>query len=174
MFRAIIRFNLFHLSLSSQEKIIIFKRLISTTHAMSSEFNHLDPLMLEDMLTGEEKLMRDQFRQYCQEKLMPRVTMAFRNEHFDPSIMKEMGALGVLGANINGYGCAGVSSVASGLLAHEIESVDSGYRSAFSVQSSLVMHPIFTYGSEEQRQKYLPSLVKGNLIGCSRLTEPDS
>ncbi|XP_074603089.1 glutaryl-CoA dehydrogenase, mitochondrial [Brevipalpus obovatus] len=176
MFKAVTKFNLIHpsSSLSLQENFIVFKRLLSTSRVMSSEFNHLDPFHLEDCLTEEEKLMRDQFRQYCQEKLMPRVTMAYRNEHFDPKIMKEMGSMGILGATINGYGCAGVSSVASGLLAHEIESVDSGYRSAFSVQSSLVMHDIFSYGSEEQKQKYLPALAKGDLIGCFGLTEPDS
>lgn len=137
------------------------------------DFNYQDPLRLEDCLTQEEKLMRDQFKQYCQNKLMPRILMDNRNEQFDREIIREMGSLGVLGATISGYGCPGVSSVAYGLLAHECEMVDSAYRSAFSVQSSLVMYPIFTYGSDQQKEKYLPRLAKGELVGSFGLTEPD-
>jgi len=137
------------------------------------KFNWQDPLSLESCLTGEEIMVRDQFRDYCQEKLMPRILMANRLEDFDKSIMTEMGSLGVLGCTIEGYGCAGVSSVAYGLIARECERVDSSYRSAMSVQSSLVMHPINAYGTEEQRQKYLPKLARGELIGCFGLTEPD-
>ncbi|XP_071036743.1 glutaryl-CoA dehydrogenase, mitochondrial isoform X2 [Parasteatoda tepidariorum] len=118
-------------------------------------------------------MIQDQFRQYCQEKLMSRILLANRNEDFDPVIMKEMGELGALGSTIQGYGCAGVSSVAYGLIAREIERVDSSYRSAMSVQSSLVMHPIYAYGSDAQKEKYLPRLAKGELIGCFGLTEPN-
>ncbi|KFM75861.1 Glutaryl-CoA dehydrogenase, mitochondrial, partial [Stegodyphus mimosarum] len=118
-------------------------------------------------------MIQDQFRSYCQEKLMPRILMANRNEVFDKDIMKEMGAMGVLGPTIKGYGCAGVSSVAYGLITRECERVDSSYRSAMSVQSSLVMHPIYAYGTEEQKEKYLPRLAKGDLIGCFGLTEPN-
>lgn len=137
------------------------------------KFNWQDPLNLESCLTEEEVIVRDQFRDYCQEKLMPRILMANRHETFDKDIMKEMGSLGVLGCTIQGYGCAGVSSVAYGLIAREVERVDSSYRSAMSVQSSLVMHPINAYGTEEQKQKYLPKLARGELIGCFGLTEPN-
>lgn len=112
-------------------------------------------------------------RAYCQEKLMPRVTMANRNETFDRAIMTEFGELGLLGPTIQGYGCAGVGYNAYGLIAHEVERVDSAYRSAMSVQSSLVMHPINTFGSEEQKKKWLPELAKGKLVGCFGLTEPN-
>lgn len=137
------------------------------------KFNWQDPLNLESCLTEEEVIVRDQFRDYCQEKLMPRILMANRHETFDKDIMKEMGSLGVLGCTIQDYGCAGVSSVAYGLIAREVERVDSSYRSAMSVQSSLVMHPINAYGTEEQKQKYLPKLARGELIGCFGLTEPN-
>ncbi|XP_015776816.1 PREDICTED: glutaryl-CoA dehydrogenase, mitochondrial-like [Acropora digitifera] len=137
------------------------------------KFNWQDPLSLESCLTGEEIMVRDQFRDYCQEKLMPRILMANRIEDFDKSIMTEMGSLGILGCTIQGYGCAGVSSVAYGLIAREVERVDSSYRSAMSVQSSLVMHPINAYGTEEQKEKYLPKLARGELIGCFGLTEPN-
>jgi glutaryl-CoA dehydrogenase len=141
----------------------------------SPHFEWDDPFFLEDQLTEEERLVRDTARDYAQEKLLPRVLEANRREHFDPEIMNEMGALGLLGPTIpEAYGGAGVSHVAYGLAAREIERVDSGYRSAMSVQSSLVMHPIYTYGSQEQRQKYLPKLVTAELIGCFGLTEPDS
>jgi len=132
-----------------------------------------DPLLLDDQLTEEEKLVRDSARAYCQDKLMPRIIEATRQERFDREIMNEMGELGFLGATIDGYGCAGVSYTCYGLIARELERVDSGYRSAASVQSSLVMHPIYAYGSEEQRQKFLPKLASGEFVGCFGLTEPD-
>ena len=138
-------------------------------------FNWQDPLLLESLLTEEERMVRDSAHQYCQEKLMPRVLMANRNETFDVEIMKELGELGLLGATIEEkYGCAGVNYVTYGLIAREVERVDSGYRSAMSVQSSLVMHPIHAYGSEEQKMKYLPKLATGEYIGCFGLTEPNS
>ncbi len=136
-------------------------------------FNWEDPFLLEEQLTEEERLVRDTAREYCQDKLLPRVVEATMNDHFHREIMNEMGEVGLLGATIEGYGCAGVSYVAYGLIAREIEKVDSGYRSAASVQSSLVMHPINAYGSEEQRQKYLPKLATGEWVGCFGLTEPD-
>jgi glutaryl-CoA dehydrogenase len=132
-----------------------------------------DPLLLEEQLTSEERMVRDAARDYCQEKLMPRVLQAHREERFDREIMKEMGALGFLGSTISGYGCAGVNHVCYGLIAREVERVDSGYRSALSVQSSLVMHPIHEFGSEAQRAKYLPRLASGEWVGCFGLTEPD-
>jgi glutaryl-CoA dehydrogenase len=132
-----------------------------------------DPLLLDDQLTEEERMVRDSARAYCQEKLMPRVLQAHRHEKFDREIFNEMGALGFLGPTIEGYGCAGVSHVAYGLIAREVERVDSGYRSGMSVQSSLVMHPIHAYGTEEQRKKWLPGLASGELLGCFGLTEPD-
>jgi len=133
-----------------------------------------DPLLLEEQLSEEERMIRDAARDYCQDKLMPRVLEAHRHETFDRAIMTEMGALGLLGATIpEAYGGAGVSHVCYGLIAREVERVDSGYRSAMSVQSSLVMHPIHAYGSEAQRQKYLPKLATGELVGCFGLTEPD-
>ena len=138
-------------------------------------FNWQDPLLLESLLSEEERMIRDSAHQYCQEKLMPRVLEANRNEHFDVEIMRELGELGLLGATIpEKYGCAGVNYVTYGLVAREVERVDSGYRSAMSVQSSLVMHPIYAYGSEEQRMKYLPKLATGEYIGCFGLTEPNS
>ncbi|PAA78825.1 hypothetical protein BOX15_Mlig034568g2 [Macrostomum lignano] len=159
------------------------KILVSSTSALhttiqhkssSAQFNYQDPLSLESHLTDDEKLIRDQFKVYCTEKLMPRILMANRNEVFDKAIYAEMGELGALGCTIKGYSCAGVSSVAYGLLARELECVDSGYRSAMSVQSSLVMWPISAYGSEEQKQAYLPRLATGELIGCFGLTEPNA
>ena len=138
-------------------------------------FNWEDPLSLDSLLSEEERMIRDSARQYCQEKLMTRVLMANRDEVFHPEIMTELGELGLLGATIpEKYGCAGVNYVVYGLVAREVERVDSGYRSAMSVQSSLVMHPIHAYGSEEQRMKYLPKLATGEYIGCFGLTEPDS
>ncbi len=134
-----------------------------------------DPFLLENQLTDDEKLIRDSARAYCQEKLQSRVIAAFREEHFDRAIMAEMGELGLLGATIpEEYGGSGVSHVAYGLVAREVERVDSGYRSAMSVQSSLVMHPIYAYGSEEQKKKYLPLLARGEWVGCFGLTEPDA
>merc|ERR1712012_78645 len=132
-----------------------------------------DPLNLESRLTEEEIMVRDVAHQYCQEQLLPRVLMANRNETFDREIMTEMGGLGLLGPTFEGYGCPGVSSVAYGLIAREVERVDSAYRSAMSVQSSLVMYPIYDFGTEAQRQKYLPSLATGEKIGCFGLTEPN-
>ncbi|HRJ61920.1 MAG TPA: acyl-CoA dehydrogenase [Azospirillaceae bacterium] len=134
-----------------------------------------DPFLLESQLAEDERLIRDAARAYCQEKLQPRVISAFREERFDREIMSEMGELGLLGATIPEiYGGAGVNHVSYGLIAREVERVDSGYRSAMSVQSSLVMHPIYAYGSEEQRKRWLPRLATGELIGCFGLTEPDS
>jgi len=148
----------------------------AATQAVKAEkvvFDWKDPLNLESQLTEDERLIRDSFRAYCQDKLMPRVMLANRNEVFHKEIMQEMGDLGVLGPTIQGYGCAGVSSVAYGLLAREVERVDSGYRSAFSVQSSLVMFPIDEFGTTEQKDRYLPKLARGELIGCFGLTEPN-
>ncbi|XP_052774407.1 glutaryl-CoA dehydrogenase, mitochondrial-like [Mya arenaria] len=142
-------------------------------NSSSATFNWQDAFNLESQLTDEEKMVRDQFRSYCDDKLMSRIVMANRNEVFHPEILPEMGELGVLGATIEGYGCAGVSSVAYGLLARECERVDSAYRSSMSVQSSLVMHPINAYGTDAQKEKYLPRLAKGELIGCFGLTEPN-
>ncbi|KZO98095.1 putative glutaryl-CoA dehydrogenase [Calocera viscosa TUFC12733] len=132
-----------------------------------------DPLNLDSLLTDEERAIRDMARDYCQEKLQPRVLHAYRTEEFEPEILKEMGELGLLGPTIEGYGCAGVSSVAYGLIAREVERVDSGYRSTMSVQSSLTMHPIYEFGTQEQKDKFLPALAKGDLIGCFGLTEPN-
>merc|ERR1719508_412065 len=144
-----------------------------TPPAQKQEFNYQDALNLECRLTEEEIMVRDVFHDYCQEKLMPRVMLANRNEVFHREIMSEMGDLGVLGPTIQGYGCPGVSYVAYGLIAREVERVDSGYRSAMSVQSSLVMYPIYDFGSEAQREKYLPRLARGEIVGCFGLTEPN-
>ena len=134
-----------------------------------------DPFGLDEQLTDEERLVRETARAYAQEKLQPRVTRAYLDEVFDREIMSEMGELGLLGATIpQAYGGAGLGYVSYGLIAREVERVDSGYRSAMSVQSSLVMHPIYAYGSEEQRRKYLPKLARGEWIGCFGLTEPDA
>jgi len=136
-------------------------------------FNWKDPLDLESRLTEEEIMVRDTAHQYCQEKLLPRVLMGNRHETFDREIMNEMGELGLLGPTIQGYGCSGVSYVAYGLIAREVERVDSAYRSAMSVQSSLVMYPIYDFGTEAQKEKYLPSLARGEKVGCFGLTEPN-
>ena len=135
--------------------------------------NWQDPFLLEQQLTEQQRMVRDSARQYAQEKLLPRVRDAFRNEQTDLAIFREMGALGLLGSTINGYGCPGVDYTSYGLIAREVERVDSGYRSMMSVQSSLVMYPIYAYGSEAQREKYLPKLATGEWIGCFGLTEPD-
>ena len=139
-----------------------------------AQFKWDDAFLLDDQLSDEERMIRDAANAYCQEKLLPRVLMANRHEKFDREIMNEMGALGFLGSTIDGYGCAGVNHVAYGLIAREVERVDSGYRSAMSVQSSLVMHPIHAYGSEAQREKWLPKLATGELVGCFGLTEPNA
>ncbi|MCA3019966.1 MAG: acyl-CoA dehydrogenase [Rhodocyclaceae bacterium] len=139
---------------------------------IKAAFKWDDALLLDDQLSDEERMVRDQAQAYCQEKLMPRVLHANRDEVFHREIMNEMGALGLLGATIDGYGCAGVNYVSYGLVAREVERVDSGYRSAMSVQSSLVMHPIYAYGNEAQREKWLPKLATGELVGCFGLTEP--
>ena len=132
-----------------------------------------DPFLLEQQLSDEQRMVRDSARQYAQEQLQPRVRDAFRSESTDPAIFREMGALGLLGSTIEGYGCPGVDYISYGLIAREVERVDSGYRSMMSVQSSLVMYPIYAYGSEAQRQKYLPRLASGEWVGCFGLTEPD-
>ncbi|MCV2886588.1 acyl-CoA dehydrogenase [Aestuariibacter sp. AA17] len=139
------------------------------------QFDWQDPLSLNQMLSEEERMMRDTAHQFCQERLMTRVLEANRHERFDREIMNEMGELGLLGCTLpSEYGCAEVNNVAYGLVAREVERVDSGYRSAMSVQSSLVMYPIYTYGTEEQRQRFLPKLASGEFVGCFGLTEPDS
>lgn len=133
-----------------------------------------DILLLNDQLSEDERMVRDAAHSFCQEKLMPGILMANRNEHFDPNIMRQFGEVGLLGATINGYGCSGVNYVTYGLVAREVERVDSGYRSAMSVQSSLVMHPIYQFGTDAQKEKYLPKLATGEYVGCFGLTEPDS
>jgi len=139
-----------------------------------SEFNWEDPLNLDGDLTEEERMVRDSARAFSQDKLMPRVRLAWREEKVDKELLPEMGALGLLGPTIpEEYGGAGLGYVAYGLIAREMERVDSGYRSTLSVQSSLVMHPIYAYGTEAQKKKYLPKLAKAELIGCFGLTEPD-
>jgi glutaryl-CoA dehydrogenase len=149
-----------------------------TSHAParleSNPFNWEDPLLLDAELTEDERMVRDSARDYCQDKLMSRVKMGFRNEVFDRAIMSEMGELGFLGLTLpEQYGGGDMNYTCYGLVAREVERVDSGYRSAMSVQNSLVMHPIFAYGSEEQRMRYLPKLAKGEFVGCFGLTEPD-
>src|SRR6187549_2993507 len=139
-----------------------------------ADFSWEDPLDLEGELSEEERMVRDTARGYAQEKLFPRVLKAYREESFDREIMREMGSLGLIGATVpEEYGGAGLGYVCYGLIAREVEAVDSGYRSAMSVQSSLVMHPIYSYGTEEQRMKYLPRLATGEWVGCFGLTEPD-
>ena len=137
-------------------------------------FQWEDPLLLDEQLTDDERMVRDAARAYCQDKLMPRVLLAHRHERFDREVLYEMGKLGFLGSTLSGYGCAGVNHVCYGLLARELERVDSGYRSAVSAQSSLVMYPIHEFGSEAQRRNYLPRLATGEWVGCFGLTEPDS
>ena len=135
--------------------------------------NWKDPFLLEQQLSDDQRMVRDTAHQFAQEKLLPRVREAFRNEETDPSIFQEMGSVGLLGSTIQGYDCPGVDYMSYGLIAREVERVDSGYRSMMSVQSSLVMYPIYAFGSEEQIEKYLPGLAKGEKIGCFGLTEPD-
>ncbi|MFV0478735.1 MAG: acyl-CoA dehydrogenase [Parahaliea sp.] len=136
-------------------------------------FNWQDPFLLDAQLNEEQRMMRDSAARYAQEKLQVRVKSAFRTERTDRDIFNEMGALGLLGSTISGYGCSGVDYISYGLIAREIERVDSGYRSMMSVQSSLVMYPIYAYGSQAQREKYLPRLASGQWVGCFGLTEPD-
>jgi glutaryl-CoA dehydrogenase len=140
---------------------------------MKTTFNWQDPFFLMEQLSDDERAIADAAHAFCQEKLQPRVLMAARHEKFDREIMNEAGAMGFLGSTIEGYGCAGLNYVSYGLVAREVERVDSGYRSAISVQSSLVMHPINAYGSEAQKQKYLPKLATGEWVGCFGLTEPN-
>ncbi len=137
------------------------------------EFQWDDALLLSEQLSEDERLVRDTAHRYAQDKLMPRILEANRHERFDRDVLSEMGELGMLGSTLEGYGCAGLNYVCYGLIAREIERVDSSYRSSMSVQSSLVMYPIFAYGTEQQRQKYLPRLAAGEIIGCFGLTEPD-
>jgi len=137
------------------------------------EFSWEDPLLLDEQLSEDEHMVRDSVRKYCQEKLMPRILESNRHETYDRSIINEMGELGMLGSSIEGYGCPGLNYVCYGLVAREVERVDSGYRSSMSVQSSLVMYPIYAYGSEEQKEKFLPRLATGGIVGCFGLTEPD-
>jgi glutaryl-CoA dehydrogenase len=146
----------------------------SSVTLTGGQFQWDDPLLLDDLLSDEERMVRDAARAYCQEKLMPRVLEANRHEKFHREIMNEMGALGFLGPTIEGYGCAGVNHVCYGLISREVERVDSGYRSALSVQSSLAMYPIYAFGSEAQKQKYLPKMATGEWIGCFGLTEPNA
>lgn len=140
---------------------------------MKTQFNWQDPFFFMDQLSDDERAISEAAHAFCQEKLQPRVLMAARHEKFDREIMNEAGAMGFLGSTIEGYGCAGLNYVSYGLVAREVERVDSGYRSAISVQSSLVMHPINAYGSEAQKQKYLPKLATGEWVGCFGLTEPN-
>jgi len=140
---------------------------------MATKFNWEDPFFMSEQLSDDERAIVDAAHSFCQEKLQTRVLMAARHEKFDREIMNEAGAMGFLGSTIEGYGCAGLSYVAYGLIAREVERVDSGYRSAISVQSSLVMHPINEYGSEAQKQKFLPKLATGEWVGCFGLTEPN-
>ena len=138
-----------------------------------TQLNWEDPFELDSQLNDEQRMVRDSARQYAQERLLPRVKDTFRNESTDPNIFREMGEMGLLGSTIDGYGCPGVDYVCYGLVAREVERVDSGYRSMLSVQSSLVMYPIYAYGNDAQREKYLPKLATGEWIGCFGLTEPD-
>lgn len=145
-----------------------FKRMFSRNN-----FNYVDPFLFQKQLSQDELMIQDVARSYATNFLLPQVVNSFRHEKFDKNIMKEMGEIGLLGATINGYGCPGVNYVSYGLIAREIERIDSGYRSVLSVQSSLVMLPIYKFGSDEQKERFLPELAKGNLIGCFGLTEPD-
>lgn len=138
-----------------------------------TEFQWMDPLLIHDLLTDDERLVQDTVARYCQDRLQPRILEANRQETVDRDIFYEMGELGMLGSTIQGYGCAGLNYVCYGLIAREVERVDSSYRSMMSVQSSLVMHPINAYGSDQQKEKYLPHLATGNWVGCFGLTEPD-
>ena len=148
--------------------------VVSPAKRSTAVFKWEDPLLLDELLTDEERMVKESAHQFCQERLMPRILEANRHERFDRAIMNEFGEMGFLGATLEGYGCAGVSYVAYGLMAREVERVDSGYRSAFSVQSSLVMFPIHAFGSDAQKEKFLPKLRSGEWVGCFGLTEPDA
>src|SRR5437763_5350299 len=158
-------------------RVVLAERFMNAPdpiHSVKPTFRWDDPLLLDEQLTEEERMVRETAHAYAQEKLLPRITQAFRHESTDPAIFKEMGALGLLGATIPPeYGGAGLNYVCYGLIAREMERVDSGYRSMLSVQSSLVMYPIYAYGSDEQRSKWLPKLATGEIVGCFGLTEPD-
>jgi len=149
------------------------QRDFSSVTLTGGAFDWQDPLLLESLLTDEEKMIRDAAREYAQAKLMPRILAANRHETFDLSVMREMGEMGFFGANLEGYGCTGIGYVAFGLIARELERVDTSFRSACAAQSSLAMTPIYAYGSEAQREKYLPRMARGELLGCFGLTEPD-
>jgi glutaryl-CoA dehydrogenase len=150
-----------------------FKKKMCNKFIPRCIFNYKDPFLLEKQLTEDEKTIRDLAYNFSKDNLLPNIVSSFRNEQFDKNIMKQMGSVGLLGPTINGYGCAGINYVSYGLIMREIERVDSGYRSCASVQSSLVMFPIYKFGSQEQKYRFLPELAKGNLIGCFGLTEPD-
>jgi len=150
-----------------------FKKINCNKFISRSIFNYRDPFLLEKQLTEDERSIRDLAFNFSKDNLLPNVVSSFRNEKFDKDIMKQMGSVGLLGPTINGYGCAGINYVSYGLIMREIERVDSGYRSCASVQSSLVMFPIYKFGSQQQKHRFLPELAKGNLIGCFGLTEPD-
>ncbi|KAI0321485.1 acyl-CoA dehydrogenase NM domain-like protein [Amylostereum chailletii] len=164
-------------TLHAAQRVAVYRGLLVTRNASTgsglAKFNWIDPFDLEGQLTEEEVAIRDTARDFCQEYLAPRVLEAHRTESVDLDVLPAMGKVGLLGPTIQGYGCAGVSNVAYGLIAREVERVDSGYRSTSSVQSSLVMHPINTFGTEAQKQKYLPGLAKGELVGAFGLTEPN-
>lgn len=161
--------------LARYNKFVKSSRGINTTLACVKRtfFNYKDPFLLENQLTEEEKSIKEMASNFAKDILQPNIVPSFRNEQFDQNIMKEMGKYGLLGPTIKEYGCSGVNYVSYGLIQREIERVDSGYRSCASVQSSLVMYPIYKFGSKEQKERYLPELAKGNLIGCFGLTEPD-
>lgn len=159
--------------LKNNAKIVARRQFSSSAVAGKAHFDWENPFRLDTLLTEEELAISESAHQYCQERLYPRVLEGWRTENFDKSMMREMGELGFLGPTIEGYGCAGVSTVAYGLIAREVERVDSGYRSAMSVQSSLVMLPIDTFGTVEQKERFLPKLATGELIGCFGLTEPN-
>lgn len=168
------------LSTFSRRSKLLFQQVKSPTaaryyadQALLQPFNWKDPLDIQSLFTEEENTIRETVESYCQERLLPRILQAYRDEHFDRKILEEMGDLGFLGATIKGYGCAGVSNVASGIITMAVERVDSGYRSGMSVQSSLVMGGIDTFGSKEQKEKFLPQLAKGKLVGAFGLTEPN-
>jgi glutaryl-CoA dehydrogenase len=150
-----------------------FKKMKLSNFSSRSIFSYKDPFLLENQLTDDEKYIKDVASNFSNHYLLPNVVSSFRKEKFDKNIIKEMGNIGLLGPTINGYGCAGVNYISYGLIMREIERIDSGYRSCASVQSSLVMFPIYKFGSQEQKERFLPELAKGNIIGCFGLTEPD-